>query len=162
MSTTATSNGADRILVVGYGNPLCSGAATGPLVADAIAAKRCSHVVTISVTQLVPELATLVASSRAVIFVDASVDDQQTVEVRELVPACPLSCRFHHTGPRELLAITRNCYGHAPLAWLVSVPGREFHLGDELSPPTRQHVLDATQSVEQLIDQLAKHEASHA
>jgi hydrogenase maturation protease len=151
----------ERIVVIGYGSTLRGDDAVGRIVAEAIAAKRHKHVVAISVTQLVPELATLVASAQAVIFVDASVDDQQSVEVRELTPACPLSCRFHQIGPRELLALTRNCYGHSPLAWLVAVPGRNFQMTDRLTLDAERQVQIATREVEQLISQLARHEPSH-
>jgi hydrogenase maturation protease len=159
---TTTSNADNRILVIGYGDNLSGDNAVGRLVAEALQAKRQSHVVTLSVTQLVPEFATLVASSRAVIFVDARTDHQQSIEVRELAPACPLSCRFHDVGPRELLAITRNCYGHAPLAWLVTVPSHEFGLNDGLSAAATRQILSATREVEQLIEQLTKYDATHA
>jgi hydrogenase maturation protease len=156
------SHADDRILVIGYGNTLRGDDAAGRTVVEAVAAKHLPHVVAISATQLVPELATLIASSRAVIFVDASVEGGQSVEVRELTPACPLSRRFHDTGPRELLALTRNCYGHPPLAWLVTVPGRDFRLGEQLSADAQRHVLAAGREVERLVGQLTKHEVGHA
>jgi hydrogenase maturation protease len=158
---TTTSYADNRILVIGFGDKLAGENAVGRLVAEALIAKRHSNVVTLSVTQLVPEFATLVASSRAVIFIDAAAEQQQAIEVRELVPACPLSSRLHHVGPRELLAVTRNCYGHAPMAWLVVVPGHEFDVTDGHSVST-QEVLSATQEVEQLIEQLTKYDVSHA
>jgi hydrogenase maturation protease len=159
---TTTSNENNRILVIGFGDKLSGENAVGRLVAEALIAKRRANVVTLSVTQLVPEFATLVASSRAVIFVDATAEQQQSIEVRELVPACPLSSRLHHVGPRELLAVTRNCYGHAPLAWLVAVPGHEFDVTDGLSATATLDVLSATEEVEQLIEQLTQYDASHA
>jgi hydrogenase maturation protease len=159
MSTSKTE---DRILVIGIGNTLRGDDAAGRIVVEAVASKRLPHVVAISATQLVPEFATLIASSRAVIFIDASVDENRSVEVRELVPACPLSHRFHDTGPRELLALTRNCYGHSPLAWLVTIPARELGLGERLSADAQEQVQAATKEVIQLIEQVTIHEASHA
>jgi hydrogenase maturation protease len=159
---TTTSNADNRILVIGLGNSPSGENAVGRLVAEALIAKRHANVVTLSVTQLVPEFATLVASSRAVIFVDATADQQQSIEVRELVPACPLSSRLHHVGPRELLAVTRNCYGHAPLAWLVAVPGHDFDTTDGLSAAATRQVHSATREVEQLIEQFTTYDASHA
>jgi hydrogenase maturation protease len=163
LAMTTTSNADNRILVIGLGNSPSGENAVGRLVAEALIAKRHANVVTLSVTQLVPEFATLVASSRAVIFVDATADQQQSIEIRELVPACPLSSRLHHVGPRELLAVTRNCYGHAPLAWLVAVPEHEFDTTDGLfSAAATRQVLSATREVEQLIEQFTTYDASHA
>jgi hydrogenase maturation protease len=159
---TTTSHADNRILVIAFGNRSTGEDAVGRLVAEALIANRHPNVVTLSVTQLVPEFATLVASSRAVIFVDAGAEQQKSIEVRELVPACPLSSRLHHVGPRELLAVTRNCYGHAPLAWLVAVPGHEFDRTEVLSPAATRQVRSATRQVEQLIEQLTKYDASHA
>lgn len=161
LAMTTTSNADNRILVIAFGDKLAADNAVGRLVAETLQAKRHSHVVTLSVTQLVPEFATLVASSRAVIFIDASAEQRQAIEVRELVPACPLSSRLHHVGPRELLAVTRNCYGHAPMAWLVIVPGPGFDVTDGHSVSATQEVLSATQEVEQLIEQLTKYDVSH-
>jgi hydrogenase maturation protease len=151
----------NRIVVIGFGNSLRGDDAVGQRVVERVAARDWPHVVTVTVTQLVPELATLVASARAVIFVDACVD-QEAVEVRELTPACPFSRRLHDTGPRELLALTRSCYGRSPLAWLVVVPGCEFGFTDQLSADAQRHVVAAEHEVEQLIERLLASEANHA
>ena len=153
----------NRILVIGYGSAIRGDDALGPLVVSSPAVRKRSNVLAISVTQLVPELATLVASARAVIFVDACVDQvQQTVEVRELTPACPLARRTHSTGPRELLALARSCYDRAPPAWLVAVPGREFGISDQLSDAARAQLANAKQQVQQLITVLLDDKVIHA
>jgi hydrogenase maturation protease len=151
----------NRIVMIGLGNSLRGDDGVGRRVVERVAARDWPQVISIAVTQLVPELATLVASARAVIFVDACVD-QEAVEVRELTPACPFSRRFHGTGPRELLALTRSCYNRAPLAWLVMVPGRDFGFTDQLSAAAEQHVATAVGEVEQLIERLSASEANHA
>jgi hydrogenase maturation protease len=153
---------ADRILIIGLGSTLRGDDAVGRLVSEAIADENLPNVVALSLTQLVPELVTLVVSARAVIFVDASVADQEGVEVREILPACPLSRRFHDTGPRELLALTRHCYGRSPLAWLVTIPARDVHIGDQLTDEATRHVAEATREVLRLVQRLNLHEASHA
>jgi hydrogenase maturation protease len=153
---------ADRILIIGFGSTLRGDDAVGRLVSETIADKELPNVVALSLTQLVPELVTLVVSARAVIFVDASVADQEEVEIREILPACPLSRRFHDTGPRELLALTRHCYGRSPLAWLVTIPTRNMRISDELSGAARRHVAEATCEIQRLIQRLAIRETSHA
>jgi hydrogenase maturation protease len=151
----------NRIVVIGFGNSLRGDDAVGRRVVEQVSRKR-SNVVAVSVTQLVPELATLVASARAVIFVDACVDARDGVEVRELTPACPLTRRMHDTGPRELLALSRSCYSRAPMAWLVAVPARKFGYSEKLSAEAEQHAAMALREVESLIDQLTAQEVNHA
>lgn len=150
-----------RILVIGFGNSLRGDDAVGRRVVEQVSRER-PNLVAMSVTQLVPELATLVASAWATIFVDASVDASSGVEVRELTPACPLTRGMHVTGPRELLALARSCYCHAPMAWLVAVPARKFGYSEKLSAEAEVHVAAAVREVESLIEQLTAREVNHA
>lgn len=150
-----------RVLVIGFGNSLRGDDGVGARVVERIAARRWSQTVTLTATQLVPELATVVASAAGVIFVDACVD-QEAVEVRELTPACPLSRRIHDTGPRELLALARTCYGRAPSAWLVLVPGREFGFVEGLSAATERHADMAVREIESLVEMITAREVHHA
>ena len=154
----------NRILVIGYGSSLGCGDAVGALAAGSLADRKRSNVLAISVTQLVPELATLVASARAVIFVDACArQDQQTVEVRELTPACPLARQTHSTGPRELLSLARSCYDRSPPAWLVTVPGRDVGISDHLSDAGQeQQLATAKQQVDRLIAVVLGDGVAHA
>jgi hydrogenase maturation protease len=153
----------NRILVIGFGSTLRGDDALGHFVVQSLAENKRSNVLAISVTQLVPELATLVASARAVIFVDACMDqEQRVVDIRELTPACPLGRRVHTTGPRELLALARSCYDHSPPAWLVAVPGASFEVSDRLSDKAQRQLIDAKQRVEQLIAEISNREVIHA
>lgn len=155
------TNNDNRIVVIGFGNALRGDDAIGRVVVEQLA-RNWPQVVTVAVTQLVPELATLVASARAVIFVDACVDARNDVEIRELTPACPISRRFHDTGPRELLALSRSCYSRSPLAWLVIVHGSEFGYSDELSPAAAANTQRAVLEIERLVEQLSLRELHHA
>ena len=159
MSITAD----DRVLVIGYGNTLRGDDALGRLVAASLADKKSSNVLAISVTQLVPELAMLVASARAVIFVDACANcGQAAVEVRELLPACPLAQRIHSTGPRELLAFARFRYDRSPPAWLVAIPGFNFDVKDRLSVAAKSQLASAIQQVQQLVGTILENKVVHA
>ena len=150
----------NRIVVIGFGNSLRGDDGVGRRVVEHVA-RDWPEVVAVAVTQLVPELATLVASARGVIFVDACVD-ARAVEVRELLAACPYTRRLHDVGPRELLALARSCYSRTPAAWLVAVPGRDFGFSEELSAEAERHAATAVREVEALIEQLSAEELHHA
>ena len=153
----------NRVLVIGYGNTLRGDDALSQLVAESLADKKSSNLLAMSVTQLVPELAMLVASARAVIFVDVCADrGQKEIEVRELLPACPLAQRIHSTGPRELLAYARFCYDRSPPAWLVAIPGFNFEQSDPLSDTAKAQLANAKQQVQQLIGTVLDDKVVHA
>jgi len=153
----------DRILVIGYGSDLRGDDAIGRIVAEAVARRRIPNVRAISITQLVPELATQLAECRAAIFVDASLaEDIDTIAVRELTSASPEMRGLHAAGPRELLGLASICYDRRPPAWLVAIAASEVDISDCLSSGTSQHIETAVSAIEQLAQALSRSEATHA
>jgi hydrogenase maturation protease len=124
----------DTVLLIGYGNTLRGDDGLGPHTVAAVAALALPGVRTRIVQQLLPELAAELAEVRCAIFVDARLapaDD--TLQVTTIGPG-PAAAVMAHTGdPRNLLALAQTLYGRAPEAWLVTVPGRDFDLGERLS-----------------------------
>jgi hydrogenase maturation protease len=154
---------AHPVLVIGYGNALRGDDAVGRQVAERVAASAPPGVETISVTQLVPELAVRIAEARAVIFIDASAEsDAHEVAFRELTCIDDPSAPSHATGPRELLTLAGACYGRWPSAWLVTVPTIIFEFSEHLSQSASKHLYAAVRTVEQLLDRLRENEAVHA
>jgi hydrogenase maturation protease len=147
----------NRILVVGYGNTLRGDDAFGPVVADRLREAVVSdRVVVLTRHQLTPELASDVAACERVVFIDASVEG----------PAGQVNCRsiskelsgaghlVHTLDPARLLALAHLVYGRLPSAFLITVGGMDFDLGERrLSPPVAAAVEPALQRVRELIDQ---------
>jgi hydrogenase maturation protease len=151
------------VLVIGYGSTLRGDDSIGRLVAERIANSALPNVVVISTTQLVPELATRIAAARAVIFVDAQVTSGvYEVEVEEITPLGDPRQSTHVAGPRQMLALTLDCYGFAPRAWIVAVPVASLVLTDRLSPGAHRHFVPAVDAVEKLVNQLLECEPANA
>jgi hydrogenase maturation protease len=149
MNSCATEPG--PVLILGYGNPLRGDDVAGPRVATAVAALGIG-VRAMAVHQLTPELAQVLAQSRAAIFVDASMTLRgRKVAVEKLEPAGQGTLSAHTGDPRSLLALTQALFGQRPPAWLVKIPGRCFEIGAPLSPITEQAVTEAVKRVEQLV-----------
>jgi hydrogenase maturation protease len=132
-------------LIIGYGSTLHSDDAAGPCIADAVAEWNDPHVTAIARTQLTPELAEPIARADAVIFVDAAVkpikphNPTRSFGVIRLRPAHDAYELGQHFGdPRSLLALAQLLYGAHPRAWLITVPGANFDLGESLSPQTQR------------------------
>jgi hydrogenase maturation protease len=125
-------------LVVGYGSELRGDDAAGRRVAEAIEQRALPGVTVATPTQLVPELAELIACAERVVFVDASitVDD---VTVRRLTPQ-PTSPGSHHATADGLLGLVTALELRCPPAHLVEIPVADLSIGERLSATTAQAV----------------------
>ena len=152
-----------KILLIGYGSTLRGDDAVGRQVVEIIADRSLPNVTTISVTQLVPELAAQIATAQAVIFVDASGDNElRDVDIREIVNAPGILCAPHDSSPRELLSLASVCYERTPPAWLIAVPSMSFEITDGISSAARRNSCSAVGVVERLISEVIEIEVTHA
>lgn len=144
------------VLVIGYGNPLRGDDGVGCLVAEEVAKHIFdpeSKVKVVACHQLNPELAEAVAETRAVIFVDASVDlSPGEVKVSTVSPDrfSPANIT-HHMKPSALLATASELFGQAPPAKTVAIGALSFDMGMQLTPPVRGAVSRAMRVIEREI-----------
>ncbi len=139
------------VLVIGYGSTLHSDDGVGPLIAETIGHWRMPHVTALAVTQLTPDLAERVSRAHDVYFVDAALPsahrtgapfhlepvDPDEPPAGSDAPAMTRPVDGHLCDPRTLLTLSRMLYAAAPRAWLLSVPGHNFELGESLTPQCR-------------------------
>jgi len=135
------------VLILGYGNSLRRDDGAGLLLAkkleklwlDAGAEVEC-----VLVPQLTPDLAEGISRQGldSVVFVDARVaagpPDDLKIRLQPLEPAQMPQSLGHHSDPGSLLLIARDLFGRVPTAWLVTVPGVDFGLGESLSPVAKE------------------------
>jgi hydrogenase maturation protease len=139
---------APDLLVIGYGNTLRRDDGAGPRVAEAVAALKLPGVRTIACHQLSPEQADDIARARAVIFVDASVEAPAETELRRIEPGETTQLMAHAADPRTMLALARDVFGHAPRAWLLTIPVVKMGFGETLAPETQHHLEKAVHQIE--------------
>jgi hydrogenase maturation protease len=143
--------GPRNILVIGYGNDLRNDDAVGQRVAEAAAEWGVSHIRALAVHQLTPELAEHLAGALLAIFVDAVAGAQEEgVQARRIEPEIPETTIGHTGDPRALLALTQTLYGVCPEAWLITVPGVDFDLGERLSETAQRGMEEALRRIRQL------------
>ena len=125
-------------VVIGYGNELRGDDGVGAAVARAVAAWQLPEVRVIVEQQLLPELAAILADAEFAIFVDAEPPGGvPQVGVQALNPH-PQASSLAHTGDAaSLLALAEAVFGHAPPAYLITIPTTTFELGEQLSPLTQ-------------------------
>lgn len=104
---------------------------------------------TVVLHQLVPELAEDLRNYGLVIFVDAHVGTTIPEEIHEEAIAATYRTPFvyHQTHPATILALTRQMYGVAPEAILLSLLGHDFDFGEGLSERTAALVAPAVDRI---------------
>lgn len=120
------------LLIIGYGNELRRDDGVGPRLAARVAAWERPGVRCLSVHQLTPELADLLAEAREVIFVDASANGPG-LRIQSLVPDAACCLDPHHSSPAALLSLCQVLYGQAPSAWLLTIAAPDLGHGEGLS-----------------------------
>ena len=140
------------ILVIGFGNTLRSDDGAGLRVAETIGCLGLLGVQTLTLHQLSPEHAEPVSRAGTVIFVDAAVGGPDAIQVRPVAPRETYRLAGHTAEPATLLALARDIYGHAPVAWLVTLPVRSMDFGEHLDPVTENRVTEAVTRISALLD----------
>ena len=146
-----------EILVLGYGSSLRSDDSVGPRAAAAIARRALPGVRATATAQLTPELAESVAAARFVVFVDAGrAPAGARVRARRIEAAPAVSALAHVSTPEGLLALAQALFGARPRAWLVTVPGTDFAVGEGLSPRAQTGLDAALRTIATLVRRAAK------
>lgn len=133
-------------LLFAWGNPSRGDDALGPALIERIAAAQpgrpeWGEVDLLTDFQLQPEHALDLEGRSRVLFVDASVSCVPPFIFERLQPVRDFGYTTHAMKPEALLAVYRQVSGRAPPpAWLLTVRGVSFALGDALSPQARANL----------------------
>jgi hydrogenase maturation protease len=145
---------ASDLLVIGYGNELRGDDAVGTKIAATVAGWGLAGVKAMAVHQLTPELAEVVSQSRAVIFVDATLQTESPeVRVLPIKPANSTPSSVHSADPATILFLAQTVFGRVPPGWWVLVPGECFEFTESLSPLAQRGLEMALQRIRALIQQ---------
>ncbi len=154
METSCLSN-EQTVVVIGYGNPLRGDDGVGQRIAGAVASWGLPGIQAFAEHQLTVDMAGLLAGVDTAIFVDACVAREgEGVKVSPIdLQGAPVSWEgTAHTGdPRAIIALTGAVYGRCPAAWIVTVPGHNFDLGETLSPGARRGMTVALRKIHHLV-----------
>lgn len=165
---------AARLLVLGIGNPSRTDDGVGQYVVEELnrhlgrfpASTNDKHsrrsafttVQTACVHQLTPELCFEIKDYDVVVFIDAHVGtgvraDQpvDTIDLSPVTPELNLTAVSHYWTAGSLLALTAQFFHHTPEGYMLSIAGRDFSFGDDLSPQTKE---DADRAVQRLLEHI--------
>jgi len=145
------------LLVIGYGNTLRRDDGVGPRVAETVEELRLSGVQTISCPQLTPGLADPLSQAGSAVFVDVAVDPADPVRLRRLDPSGSSKVLANATD-----ALSRDVFGRAPDAWMLTVPAEDLAFGEQLSPTAKRGVMSAVRAIRALHGRLQERRKSRA
>jgi len=126
-------------LVIGIGNRLRKDDGIGPALVEALGSTpgvEC-HVV----HQLTPDLALRLSEADRLLFVDASIDGTE-IALERIEPARGHGVA-HAMSPSAFLDFAAAVVEAIPPAWLLTVPGHDFGIGERLSPEARSRLPEA-------------------
>jgi hydrogenase maturation protease len=143
--------------VIAYGNSQCGDDGIGPLVARKLRRhfEHSRDVGICSLPQLDPALLEEIQSADTLIFVDASMESLHSdVQWSRITPELNgWAMGSHHLDPEVFLGLLELLYNKIPSAWMVSVQGRAFGVGEPLSPEAHR---SAEKAAVQIVDWLFK------
>ena len=136
---------AHSLLVIGYGNSLRRDDGAGLLLAERLVEHwRGFGIASQSILthQLTPDYAEAIADPAIshVIFVDTRQAEYEEVDLRveTIGPSAEAQSIGHQMGPSMLLTYAKQLFGHAPAAYIVTIPGHDFGFGDQMSDCVQQ------------------------
>ncbi len=123
----------EHTLVIAYGNPLRHDDGAAARVLDLL--RGTEGIETREVHQLTPELASDIASTRVVVFVDADVL-AKTVRIKRVQSAdryITPSALTHAPSPEEVVALARGLFAWRGVAIVCALPVRDLSAGQGLT-----------------------------
>jgi len=134
----------NRVLIFGYGNPSRGDDAIGPKVHERLLANPAPDTDTLTDFQLQIEHTEDLLGREAVIFVDASITAMPPYEFYPIQPAQDISYTTHAMSPQAILSVFKQVnHQPPPTAYMLSVRGYQFELGQSLSKSAQNNVLQA-------------------
>ena len=133
---------AQRILVIGYGNPLRSDDGVGPAIVRSLdeSLHDAARLTCLAAFQLTPELADDISRTDCVYFVDASVAiPPGDITVSRVVASVRRQGALgHEMSPEELMALSQIMQGPdaaTPEAWAIGIGVCSLEYGQSLTAP---------------------------
>jgi hydrogenase maturation protease len=137
------------ILVFAYGNPSRGDDALGPAMYELIEEQQqkaglFTDVALLTDFQLQIEHATDLQQRQQVIFIDASLTASPPYEFHPVLPEQDLSYTTHAMSPGAVLYVYQQINRQPPPpAYMLSIRGYAFHLGEPISQRARAHLQTA-------------------
>jgi hydrogenase maturation protease len=130
----------EKVIVYGYGNPGRQDDGLGPFLAGRLEAENIPGVEVVSNYQLNIEDAYTVAQGKAVIFIDASLDCDESFSFYEITPSMEIRFTTHSMSPQSVLALCNDLFEKDIKAYILSIRGYSWEFTEGLSPEAEKNL----------------------
>lgn len=142
-----SSKGIKKTLLVGIGNPLRSDDGVGSFIVQKVNERHIPHLKTIVSQQLNIELLEEAREFNKVLLVDASLVGEG-LTLRKVHPMEEgLMSSTHHLSAEFFLTLSKKLYPEEINLYLCSIRGKNFDLGEELSPEVKKIIPNAVEEI---------------
>ncbi len=141
-----------RVVVLGWGNVTRSDDALGPLLLERVERAQFQHVTVVEDFQLQIEHALDLQGHGLALFADAAIGSPAPFSFIQTAPRAGLTFSSHQLAPEAVLDIYQRVLGETPPpAFVLSVAGEDFSIGDTLSPAAARRLELASDFLLQLL-----------
>ncbi len=148
-----------RVLVIGYGNPLCGDDGVSWRIVEALAGIMPNDSA-VTLHQLTPEWAEPISAADHVIFVDAAIPITPSDRPGDVncfpITAAPGQPGSHETTPEGILSMAAELFGRCPPAHMVTITGGSFEISESLTAVVAAAVPKATTRILALLEQVSE------
>jgi len=150
------NNSSNTKLIIAYGNPYRNDDGVGHYVAREIQEwadeENIDKITIITAYQLDIDMVEDISISEKVFFLDAHVKEYSTeLVIEKIEPHKSNGFTTHVFTPSDLVALVIQLYDKEPAGTLISVPGYNFDMGEELTPETKEKADRATDKLKHLL-----------
>ncbi len=131
------SKEADKFLVIGIGNPLRADDGVGPYIANAIKNKQIPGVNVVLSHQLDIELLEEAGKYAKILLIDASFLGEGLVFRKVQAASTEQGSSSHHLTPEFFWTLAQKLYHKELSLYVCAVRGRNFEMGEKLSPEVK-------------------------
>jgi len=143
-------------LVIAYGNPYRNDDGVGHYIANEIQKwadeKKIDEITIIAAYQLDLDMTEDISIAESVFFLDAHIEEYSPeIVINKIEAKKSNGFTTHVFTPSDLMALVNQLYNKNPLAMLISVPGYNFDMGEELTPETNKQADRALEKLKHLL-----------
>jgi hydrogenase maturation protease len=146
----------NKIYIYGFGNPGRQDDGLGPAIIDRLEQDNITGIITDSNYQLNIEDAHNISGSDVVIFVDASIDAEEPIKKKKIMPSEEITFTTHSMSPESVLALSKEIYDKDIEAYIMAIRGYEWEFNEKFSPKA---VRNFNEAYVFLTDKIQKHKA---
>ena len=146
----------NTLFIYGFGNPGRQDDGLGPAIIEKLNNDGIPGITTDSNYQLNIEDALPVSQSKAVIFVDASVNADEPFTFSKIEPSADITFTTHSMSPESVLALCSEIYGHVPDAYVLAIRGYEWEFFEGLTSEAMDNFNEAYSFLLKKIEDMLK------